>query len=244
MPWHDTALHFARKQDMPTLKVLLVDDDPKFRSFACSGLRESGLACTTAANAQEALAALDDEGSFDAILLDIMMPGMSGWDLLERIRELQPDVPIIFVTARESVDERVRGLRMGADDYIIKPFAFSELLARIGAVVRRRQSAVLRFSGLRLDLLERHASVDDTAIDLSPKEFDLLRVLVDRSDEVLSRRVLLQQVWHTNRDPGTNVVEVHITRLRRKLASAGGPMIRNIRGSGYALMNPHAGQNE
>jgi DNA-binding response OmpR family regulator len=227
---------------MSTLHVLLVDDDPKFRSFACSGLQESGFECTAAANAQEALAALeargDDAGSFDAILLDIMMPGMSGWDLLERIRDLQPDAPIIFVTARESVDERVRGLRMGADDYIIKPFAFSELLARIGAVVRRRQSAVLRVFGLRLDLLERRASVDDTPIELSPKEFDLLRVLVDRKDEVLSRRALLQEVWHTDRDPGTNVVEVHVTRLRRKLASAGGPMIRNIRGSGYALMDP------
>jgi len=230
------------------LNILLIDDDPKFRGFARSGLRESGFGCTTAADAEGALAALeggaDEERRFDAVLLDIMMPGMSGWDLLERIRAMQPDVPIIFVTARESVDERVRGLRLGADDYIIKPFAFSELLARIEAVVRRRQSAVLEVAGLRLNLLERLASVDDKVIELSPKEFDLLRVLVDRKEEVLSRRLLLQQVWHTARDPGTNVVEVHVARLRRKLASAGGPKIRNIRGSGYAIVGPDAEEPE
>ncbi len=228
---------------VPRLRVLLIDDDPKFRAFAKSGLCESGFACTTAANAEEALAALSEvahEQPFDTILLDIMMPGMSGWQLLEHIRSRDADVPIIFVTARESVDERVRGLRKGADDYIIKPFAFSELLARIEAVVRRRRSALLRISNLRLDLIKRHASVGESPIELSPKEFDLLRVLVEHKGEVLSRRALLQEVWRTNRDPGTNIVEVHVARLRRKLSSVDGPAIRNIRGHGYAIVEPGA----
>ena len=217
--------------------ALVVDDDDKFRSFIRAGLTDSGIRCEVAADGMAALAILDDpaQGPFDVVLLDIMMSGMTGWDTLAAIRK-RVGVPVIFVTARESVDERVRGLRLGADDYIIKPFAFMELLARIDAVVRRRrESATLRLSELNLDLTKRLVSLRDRSIDLSPKEFDLLRTLVEARTKIVSKKDLLREVWQCHEDPGTNVVEVHIGRLRRKLELAQGPWVRTVRGKGYTL---------
>src|SRR5262245_46665952 len=170
------------------------------------------------------------------ILLDVMMPALSGWELLHDLREHGRETPVIFVTARDAVEERVKGLRLGADDYVIKPFAFSELLARIEAVIRRRQSlAPIEVFDLRLDLARRQVRRGDRSIDLSPREFDLLLALVRAGGRVLSRSELLREVWSIEFDPGTNVVDVHIGRLRRKVDRHGPPLIQTVRGEGYRL---------
>ncbi len=219
------------------LHLLVVDDDEHFRIWMREGLEASGMRCTLAADASAALAALDvrDRPKFDAILMDVMMPGASGWDLLEAVRE-RTDKPVLFVTARESVDERVRGLRLGADDYIIKPFALGELVARIEAVVRRRrQSNELHASDMLLNLASRRVIIRDRQVDLSPTEFTLLRVLVEGRDRVVSRQELLREVWQTDVDPETNVIDVNVGRLRRKLELAGGPWLHTVRGKGYTF---------
>jgi DNA-binding response OmpR family regulator len=219
------------------MRLLVVDDDPKFRSYISSGLKESGIECATAADPDEALLTLQQEGrAFDLILLDVMMPAKSGWDLLFDLREQGRETPVIFVTARDAVEERVKGLKLGADDYVIKPFAFSELLARIEAVIRRRQSlAPVEVFDLRLDLVRRQVTRGGRAIDLSPREFDLLLALVRASGKVLARSELLREVWNIDFDPGTNVVDVHIGRLRRKIDRIGSPLIHTVRGEGYRL---------
>jgi DNA-binding response OmpR family regulator len=219
------------------LHILLIDDDPKFRTFAAAGLEEHGHDVETAADADQALGALAaaEAATFDVVLLDIMMPGTSGWDLLAAIRARGLTLPVIFVTAREAVDERVRGLKLGADDYVIKPFAFAELVARIDAVVRRQRTAELAFGELRLDLLHRKATCGGRGIDLSPKEFDLLQALAEERGGILSRSELLRRIWGAELDPDTNVVDVHVGRLRRKLAAVEAPPIRTVRGAGYGL---------
>jgi DNA-binding response OmpR family regulator len=216
-------------------EVLLVDDDPTFREFVSEGLGEHGVNCSTAADGHAALRVLSGERrSPDVVLLDIMLPGPSGWDVLEQIRRQDSQLPVIFVTAREAVDERVRGLRMGADDYIIKPFAFVELLARLESVVRRRRETVVRHGDLCIDVVERECRVGERRLNLAPRELQVLLALV-RSPGIVSKAGLLKMVWRTDIDPETNVVEVHIARLRRKLAAAGGPGIFSERGKGYAL---------
>jgi two-component system copper resistance phosphate regulon response regulator CusR len=226
------------------MRVLVVDDDPKLRGYLCAGLRESGMACETAADARSALEVLGRVRSepFDVLLLDVMMPARDGWDLLQDLREAGRETPVIFVTARDSVEERVKGLRLGADDYIIKPFALEELLARIQAVVRRRRALEpVEYADLRIDLAQRAVWRAGQPIDLSPREFDLLRVLLARRDAVVPRTDLLRDVWGIDFDPGTNTVDVHIARLRRKIERRGRPLIRTVRGEGYMLAeNDHA----
>jgi DNA-binding response OmpR family regulator len=220
------------------LHVLLLDDDPKFRALTAQGLRESGVTATTFADGAALLAALADGlvAEANVLLLDVMMPRTTGWEVLAEIRRRELDLPVIFVTAREHVDERVRGLQMGADDYLIKPFDFTELLARIHAVVRRSSSVPgLTLGSLRLDPQTRQVRSGTARVELSPKEFDLLRVLLEHPAKILSRATLLQKVWGTERDPGTNVVEVHVSRLRRKLGGMDSPTLRTIRGEGYTL---------
>jgi DNA-binding response OmpR family regulator len=217
------------------IEVLLVDDDPTFREFVSEGLSEHGVNCCLAADGNSALRVLSSERrSPDVVLLDIMLPGPSGWDVLEQIRRQDSQLPVIFVTAREAVDERVRGLRMGADDYIIKPFAFVELLARLESVMRRRRETVIRYGDLWIDVVERECRIGDRHINLAPRELQVLLALV-RGPGAVSRAGLLKLVWRTEIDPETNVVEVHIARLRRKLAAAGGPGISLERGKGYVL---------
>ena len=223
------------------MRLLVVDDDPKFRSFVASGLEQSGNECETMPDGGAALERLSVPGKpgFDLILLDVMMPVKNGWEFLNEIRERGRETPVIFVTARDSVEERVKGLRLGADDYIIKPFAFEELLARIDSVVRRRKSlAPIEIGDLRLDLAHRSVVRAGLKVDLSPREFDLLRVLLTSPDKVFSRAELLLEVWGIDFDPGTNVVDVHVARLRRKIDSAGVPLIQTVRGEGYRLAAP------
>ena len=220
------------------MRCLVVDDDPKFRSYISSGLQQSGIECRTASDGAAALAVLESpaEAAFDLILLDVMMPVKSGWELLHELRDKGRETPVIFVTARDAVEERVRGLKLGADDYIIKPFAFEELLARIDAVIRRRQSLPpLRLGDLELDLGRRLARLGGQTIELSPREFDVLRWLVQHPERVVSRSELLREVWGIDFDPETNVVDVHVARLRRKLERTGAAVIQTSRGEGYRI---------
>ncbi|HEX5010430.1 MAG TPA: response regulator transcription factor [Planctomycetota bacterium] len=218
------------------MRILAVDDDPKIRTFVSKGLSESGMECETAPDGESALEVLRTR-RFDLVLLDVMLPGLQGWDVLSTLRREGQDVPVIWVTARDALEERVRGLRMGGDDYIVKPFAFEELVARIHAVLRRRaEGHRVRVSDLEIDPLAGTVKRAGKALDLTRIEFGLLRALAERAGEPVTRAALLQQVWGISFDPGTNMVDVHIRRLRRKVdAPFEVPLIQTIRGSGYAL---------
>jgi len=219
------------------MNLLLVDDDPKFRGYMRRGLEESGLSVETVESAEQASALLVQRaGAFDLLLLDVMLPESSGWDLLEELRGRGDTTPVIFVTARGAVEERVKGLRLGADDYVIKPFEFSELLARIEAVRRRREAArVVAVGSLLLDLEHRVVNCRGMRIEMSPREFDLLLTLARAGGRVLTRAELLRQVWGMDFDPGTNVVNVLIARLRRRLEAWAPEAIRTVVGEGYVL---------
>jgi DNA-binding response OmpR family regulator len=219
------------------MRILVVDDDPKLREYVAAGLVESGGECATASDGESALELLNnDPGRFDLILLDVMLPAKTGWELLNDLRERGQETPVIFVTARDTVEERVKGLKLGADDYVIKPFAFSELLARIEVVIRRRRMLPpIEVRDIRLDLGKRAAYRSDHRIDLSPREFDLLLGLVRAEGRTLSRADLLRDVWGFEREPETNLVDVHIGRLRRKLDRYGPALIETVRGSGYRI---------
>ena len=231
-PWAETVGDSCR--------ALVVDDDERFRAFVGAGLTDSGIRCDLANGGAEALAILDDpaRGPFDIVLLDIMMPEATGWEVLAAIRE-RAGVPVIFVSARESVEERVRGLRLGADDYIVKPFAFAELLARMDAVMRRRRHLpALRSSDLHLELIQRLVTFRGAPIDLSPKEFDLLRTLAEAKGRTVTRTELLKVVWGITFDPETNVVDALVARLRRRVDRRGTPLIETVVGEGYRLAAP------
>ena len=220
------------------MKILIVDDDPKLRGFVAKGLAEHGIESLSAGDGAEAQRVLAAAGPVkpDLILLDVMMPGKSGLDFLEEMRAGGSDIPVIFVTARRAVEERVQGLRRGADDYILKPFEFDELLARIEAVVRRRQSIpVFEIGDLRIDVARRIVERAGERIDLSPKEFDLLRTLAEARGRVVSRTELLSVVWGINFDPETNVVDALVARLRRRLDRTGPQLIETAIGEGYRL---------
>jgi two-component system copper resistance phosphate regulon response regulator CusR len=223
------------------MRILVVDDDPKLREYVQEGLRSSGIECAASDSGEAALEVLrSDSKSFDLILLDVMLPAKSGWELLMDLREQGRETPVIFVTARDTVDERVKGLKLGADDYVIKPFAFSELLARIEVVIRRRRMLPpIEARDMRLDLAKRVAYRGEHKIDLSPREFDLLLALVRAEGTTLSRADLLRDVWGFEREPETNLVDVHIGRLRRKLDRHGPPLIETVRGSGYRIPVEH-----
>jgi len=220
------------------LNLLLVDDDPKFRSFMQKGLQESGMRVETAESGEAATQLLEQRGpgAFDLLLLDVMLPKSSGWDVLERLRQLEDLTPVIFLTARSAVEERVKGLRLGADDYVIKPFEFSELLARIEAVRRRHATSPrLSVGKLRLDLEHRAVDCGGVRIEMSPREFELLITLARAKGRVLKREELLERVWGIQFDPGTNVVNVLIARLRRRLEPWAPGLIHTVVGEGYSL---------
>lgn len=218
------------------MKILVVDDDPKYRAYMQRGLTESGMICSLAPDGETALQLVRKE-KFDLVLLDVMLPGIQGWDVIQSMRAEGIDVPVIFITARDAVDERVKGLRAGGDDYIVKPFAFAELVARIHVVARRnQQKATMRVADLEVDLLKHKAVRAGQSIDLTPTEFNLLKTLLDAQGEPITRTELLQTVWNIDFDPGTNVVEVQIRRLRRKIDDPfDKPLIHTVRGIGYAL---------
>jgi DNA-binding response OmpR family regulator len=220
------------------VKILIVDDDPKLRTYVAKGLSEHGIESLSASDGDEAQRVLATAGAVkpDLILLDVMMPGKSGLDFLEELRAGGSDIPVIFVTARRAVEERVQGLKRGADDYILKPFDFDELMARVEAVVRRRQSIpVFEIGDLRIDVARRIVERGGERIELSPKEFDLLRTLAEARGRTVSRTELLSIVWGINFDPETNVVDALVARLRRRLDRTGPQMIETAIGEGYRL---------
>ncbi len=220
-------------------KLLIVDDDPKLRAFLRAGLEESGYMCEAAKNAEEALGAIERVGRerFDLILLDVMMPGRSGWDLLQELREAGDRTPVIFLTARHEVSERVKGLRLGADDYVIKPFEFGELLARIETSLRRRaELTTIQVGDLHMDLAHRVVNRAGDRVELSPKEFEVLHVLAENASRVVSRTELLHTVWGIDFDPGTNLVDVQVANLRRKFDRTGPALIETVIGEGYRLI--------
>lgn len=220
------------------MRVLIVEDEPGVAAFIDRGLREASFAVDIASNGDDGLHFASTE-NYDAIVLDLMLPGRDGFSVLQELRRKGINTPVICLTARDSVDDRVRGLDLGADDYLAKPFSFSELFARLRALLRRgqklSQNPVL-VGDLSVDVVTRQVSRAGRRIDLSSREFALLEYLARHAGHVLSRTMLLEKVWDMNQDPLTNVVDVHINRLRKKIDHGfAQPLIRTIRGVGYAL---------
>ncbi|MDF1799526.1 MAG: response regulator transcription factor [Planctomycetota bacterium] len=218
------------------MRVLIIDDDPAFRELSAVALDAAGYQMESADNASSGLELLQSHpaGHFDAVLLDVQMPGASGWDLLFKIREAGNEVPVLFISGLADVEDRVKGLRLGADDYLTKPVEYEELIARIESVVRRRLALpTIEFGVLSFDPVRRVVKYSGKVVDLSPREYDLLLYLAQAGGEVVSRKSLLEDVWNMPFDPGTNVVNVHINRLRRKLDRCGPPVIETVRGEGY-----------
>ncbi len=224
------------------MKILVIEDEHKTGDYLRQGLAESGFLTELAGNGVDGLhQALT--GDFDLLVLDVMLPGLDGWQVLERLRQGGKQMPVLFLTARDQIEDRVKGLELGADDYLVKPFAFSELLARVRTLLRRGKASlaptVLRAADLELDLLRRRVTRAGNRIDLTAKEFALLELLLRRQGEVLPRSMIASQVWDMNFDSDTNVIDVAIRRLRAKVDDPFVPrLIRTARGMGYVLEEP------
>jgi len=221
------------------MKIQVVEDEPKTGNYLKQGLAEAGFVVDLARRGDDGLHdALSVD--YDLVILDVMLPGLDGWGVLRAMRGAGKDIPVLFLTARDQVDDRVRGLELGADDYLVKPFAFAELLARVRTLLRRgaksHESDVLRAADLELDLIRRRATRSGQRIDLTAKEFALLELLLRRQGEVLPRSLIASQVWDMNFDSDTNVIEVAVKRLRAKIDDSFEPkLIRTVRGMGYVL---------
>jgi len=226
------------------MKILVVEDEPKTGSYLKQGLSEAGFTVDLARDGDDAvhIATTDD---YDLIVLDVMLPGRDGWSVLRALREAGKSMPVLFLTARDRVEDRVKGLELGADDYLIKPFAFSELLARVRTLLRRGKTMepdVLRVADMELDLYRRRVTRAGRRIDLTAKEFALLELFLRRHDEVLPRSLIASQVWDMNFDSDTNVIEVAVRRLRAKVDDDFEPkLIQTVRGMGYVLETPETG---
>ncbi len=221
------------------MRVLVVEDDPKIASFVVRGLKQSGFAVDHCADGDEAHT-MARSIPYDAAVVDIMLPGRDGLSLVQALRREGVSLPVIFLSAKASVDDRVRGLQAGGDDYLTKPFAFSELLARIHALIRRATKAAeptrLQVGDLSLDLLTREARRGQQTIDLQPREFALLEYLMRHAGRVVTKTMILEHVYDYSFDPQTNVVDVLVSRLRQKVdRDFPTRMIHTIRGVGYVL---------
>ena len=220
------------------MKVLVVDDDAEMREFLSElleGYGHSAVTCGSVTEAKSHLAAAP-AGEFDVVVLDVVLSGVNGWQLVVELREEGDPTPVVFLTASSSEDDRVRGLRLGGDDYICKPFRNNELLARLEAVVRRHRCLpVLSHGELRIDLGRRVVERAGGRIDLSPIEFDLVRCLTEARGRTVSRAEILNRVWDLDCDPGTGVLDVTVARLRRKLDLGREPLLRTVVGTGYRL---------
>ena len=221
------------------MRILIVEDEPKTGDYLRQGLTEAGFVTDLVRDGKDGLHIALTE-AYDLVVLDVMLPGLDGWSVLRGIRRSGKDLPVLFLTARDSVDDRVKGLELGADDYLVKPFAFSELLARVRTLLRRGSKATtaetLRVADLELDLQRRRVTRGGKRIDLTAKEFALLELLLRRQNEVLPRSLIASQVWDMNFDSDTNVIEVAVRRLRAKMDDDFEPkLIRTVRGMGYVL---------
>jgi two-component system, OmpR family, copper resistance phosphate regulon response regulator CusR len=219
------------------MRILIVEDEKKTAAYLGRGLTENGFTVDVASDGDAGLR-LALSGAPDLIILDVMLPGRDGWSVLAELRAAGHRTPVLFLTARDAIPDRVKGLEMGADDYLVKPFAFSELLARVRTVLRRsgRQPDTLHVADLELDLVRHKATRAGQRLDLTPKEFLLLALLAGRAGEVLSRSFLAEQVWDMPGDSDANVVHVHVRRLRSKVDDPfPTKLIQTVRGVGYVL---------
>ncbi|GAB7522013.1 heavy metal response regulator transcription factor [Paraburkholderia sp. 2C] len=217
--------------------ILVIEDDPKTGDYLKKGLRESGYAVDLARTGTDGLH-MALEHPYDLVVLDVMLPGVDGWEIMRSLRTKR-DVPVIFLTARDHVNDRIRGLELGADDYLVKPFSFTELVLRIRTLLRRgvmRESDVFQVADLKLDVLRRKATREGVEIPLTNKEFMLLHLLVRRQGEALSRTQIASEVWDMNFDSDTNVVDVAVKRLRAKIDHPfEKKLIHTVRSIGYTL---------
>jgi DNA-binding response OmpR family regulator len=217
------------------MNILIVEDEPRIAAFVERGLKAEGFAVQVAEDGTTGYAlACQDE--VDLVILDLMLPGLSGEEVLRRLRDRRPDVPVIVLTAKDAVDDRVRNLNAGADDYVTKPFSFAELAARVHARLRARDqssSTSLSVAGVELDLPRRSVRLDDREVDLTAREFALLETLMRHKGQVLSQVQLMDRVWGYDFEPGSNVVEVYVGYLRRKLRR---DLIETVRGAGYRFV--------
>jgi two-component system copper resistance phosphate regulon response regulator CusR len=221
------------------MKVLIVEDEIKTGEYVRQGLHEAGYATDLARNGPDGLH-LALTSDYDLLVLDVMLPGIDGLQILQTLRGMNKQLPVLFLTARDRVEDRVKGLELGADDYLVKPFAFSELLARVRTLLRRGRSCTeataLTLADLELDLLRRRVTRSGRRIDLTAKEFALLELLLRRQGEVLPRSLIASQVWDMNFDSDTNVVEVAVRRLRSKVDDPfETKLLKTVRGMGYVL---------
>ena len=227
------------------MKILLIEDDADTLDYVANGLAEHGHVVDRAVNGRDGLS-LAAGNPYDLLIVDRMLPGLDGLSVVKTLRATGNQTPVLFVSALGDVDERVKGLRSGGDDYLSKPYAFSELLARLESLARRRVTGapagpetVLRYHDLTLDLLARRVARAGKLIDLQPREFRLLEVLMRHAGQVMTRTMLLEKVWDYRFDPQTNVIDVHISRLRQKIDRGyEHALIHTIRGAGYSLRAP------
>jgi two-component system, OmpR family, copper resistance phosphate regulon response regulator CusR len=220
------------------MRLLIVEDQQKAAAYLRKGLEENGFVVDVASDGVEGLHRARS-GEYDLVVLDVMLPGRDGWSVLTELRQAGHQTPVLFLTARDAVEDRVKGLELGGDDYLVKPFSFAELLARVRSLLRRgpgRQPEMVRIGDLELDLIRHKATRGGQRLELTPKEFALLSLLTRRSGEVLSRTLIAEQVWDMNFDSDSNVVDVHVRRLRSKVdAPFATKLIHTVRGIGYVL---------
>jgi two-component system OmpR family response regulator len=226
------------------MRILIIEDDRDAAQYLAKGLRESGHSAEVAEDGRDGLLRSAVE-PFDVLIVDRMLPNLDGLSLVQHLRKTGHTTPVLFLSALGEVDDRVKGLRAGGDDYLAKPYAFSELLARVENLGRRRNSRAaatrLKVADLELDLLSRKATRAGQAIDLQPREFQLLETLMRHAGQVMTRTMLLEQVWNYHFDPQTNVIDVHISRLRQKIDRGfEPPLIHTVRGAGYCVREPEA----
>jgi two-component system copper resistance phosphate regulon response regulator CusR len=224
------------------MKVLVIEDEQRSAAYLKKGLTEHGFAVDVSPNGDDGLH-LALSSPYDLVVLDVMLPQRDGWSVLSRLRGEGNQTPVLMLTARDTVPDRVRGLDLGADDYLVKPFAFSELLARIRTILRRgpaRQASTFQIADLEIDLARQRAARGGNRLDLTATEFRLLALLARHADEVLSRTFIAEQVWDMNFDSDTNVVDVHVRRLRAKVDDPYPTrLIHTVRGVGYVLEEGH-----
>jgi two-component system copper resistance phosphate regulon response regulator CusR len=220
------------------MRILIIEDEKKTAAYLQKGLTEQGFIVDVGPDGETGLL-LADTIEYDLIILDVMMPLRDGWSVLQALRSSGKQTPVLFLTARDSVEDRVKGLELGADDYLVKPFAFVELLARIRSILRRgpvRQTEHLDWAGLSLDPTRHRAFRNGQRLDLSPKEFALLSLFLQRPGEVLSRTLIAEQVWDVHFDSDTNIVDVAVRRLRQKIDDPfPQKLLHTVRGVGYVL---------